>query len=643
MKHTLVLFLFFLSAIIQVQAKERFISSVQDSVTYYYNLSVNKDFSLEQQLAFIDKSINKGRFSDSTDSYLRSISRKSSIYGGLKDYDKAISNTLYLEEEAQRFKNLKYEAVASRKLGYYYKKKGSLIDVLENYQAALEKYKRINDSISIGKILTDIANIQNDLGIYNDSDVSATEALSYTENIKGADLTWTYNALARSSKEREDYEEALKWYKKALKVESSELSKATLQNNIALVYIEQEMFRKAIEILTPLLDSKKVIEDTTSYAKIKSSLGDVKAKLDLPEAEQELLEAYYLRKDIVDKRELYSSCIRLTNFYFKRNKGKAILYANEASLIAKSIKSLDAEIEALEYLFELSDSSKAKKYGSEYMTLTDSLNSKRNKQRMAYAGYKYNADKKEKENLRLANDIAKKDLEISKSQTRILILLFGILLLFLVSIVVYYIQKQKAKQKLKLSQLQERYQTETRLSKKVHDEVGNDIFYLMTQLENDPSLLEKNGLKLLDGLQNIYSKARDISREYTDIDTGDAFPEELLSLLNSFGNKEIKIITKQLEPTFWTSIEADLKSEVFRIVQELLTNMKKHSEASVTAVTFKKEARKLMIQYSDNGIGVDNKDLTLKSVENRIQVLQGVLTLDAQPDEGLQVSIIIPI
>jgi len=217
-------------------------------------------------------------------------------------------------------------------------------------------------------------------------------------------------------------------------------------------------------------------------------------------------------------------------------------------------------------------------------------------------------------------------------------ILLVIITFFAALFLIYYFHQRKKK-----IQLQERYQTETRLSKKVHDEVGNDIFYLMTQIEKDVTFLEKKGLKLLDGLQSIYTKARDISRAYTDIDTGEGFPEELLSLLNSFGNKEVKIITKQLDPVFWKTIDENIKTEVFRIVQELLINMKKHSQASFVMIAFAEEFQKLIVNYSDDGIGIDSKAPKLKSVENRIQLLKGVLTLDAQPDEGLKVNIVLPI
>ena len=419
--------------------------------------------------------------------------------------------------------------------------------------------------------------------------------------------------------------------------EDSKESIITLKNNYAVTLIESKRYEEAIIELEPLLKNKDLLKAST-YSRVLDNYAFAKSRLMHPEAEKLLKEALQLKMADNDLEGQFASHIHLADHYKStKENSKPLFHIEKAYLIAQQIKSPDAILEALGLLVPYK-----KELFDRYRILKDSLTDADVRNRNQFAKRRYDFEKTERKNLKLSSDNAQKDLEISKSQKQNILSGFGILLVSLISIVVYYIQKQKAKEKLKLSKLQERYQTETRLSKKVHDEVGNDIFYLMTQIENDPSLLERNGLKLLNGLQNIYSKARDISREYTDIDTGAGFPEELLSLLNSFGNKEVKIITKQLEPTFWTPIDADLKSEVFRIVQELLTNMKKHSQASFVGVTFKQESQKLIIQYSDNGIGVDGEKLTLKSVENRIQVLKGVLTLDAQSDEGLQVSIVIP-
>ncbi|MFC4635486.1 sensor histidine kinase [Dokdonia ponticola] len=574
----------------------------------------------------------------------------------IQDYEEAISALEKILVFYERANDSIGVAKSNYKLGFYNKKLDNYELAFKFYNDSFKIYSSLKDSIQAGRRLMEMSNIQRTLGDYIGSENIAIDALKYLEGTTDyKNIAGTYHSIAISKKEREDLNGAEEWNKKTLNLLKDTIIKKkigksniiTFLNTKANIQVKKQNYTEALQQYSALVKDTIIKNNNLQIARIKDNLGFAKWLNDSLDSESILLmkEALILRQRMDNVQGLIAGNVHLAKYYSSSDITKAIEYANAALENSKKLKNPISKIEALELLRSLKSrlNQRVDEEFDLYVSSTNQLKALQNKNRNIYEVTKYDFDKKEKENLKLASDNAQKDLQISKSQNQNLLLGFGILLVSLISIIVYYIQKQKARQKLKLSQLKERYQTETRLSKKVHDEVGNDIFYLMTQLENDPSLLEKNGLKLLDGLQNIYSKARDISREYTDIDTGDAFPEELLSLLNSFGNKEIKIITKQLEPTFWTPIDADLKSEVFRIVQELLTNMKKHSEASVAAVTFKKEARKLMIQYSDNGVGVGDEKLTLKSVENRIQVLKGVLTLDAQPDEGLQVSIIIPI
>lgn len=567
----------------------------------------------------------------------------------IQDYGKAISTLEKILVFYERANDSIGVAKSNYKLGYYNKKLDNYELAFKFYNDSFKIYSSLKDSVQSGRRLMEMSNIQRTLGDYIGSEEMAVDALKYLEgttdykNIAGA-----YHSIAVSKKERGDFNGAEEWNKKTLallndtiikkKINESEI--ITFLNTKANIQVKKQNYKEAIKQYSALLKDTIIRDNNLQIARIKDNLGFAKWLKDSLDSESILLmkEALVERKQMNNTQGLFANNVHLAKYYSSSDIPKAIEYANAALENSKKLKNHTSKIEALEILRSLKSrlNQRVDKEFDLYANSTNQLKFLQNKNRNIYEVTKY-------QNEKLREEKAQKDLQISESQNRNLLLLFGIALLFIISIVVYYLQRQKATQKLKLSQLKERYQTETRLSKKVHDEVGNDIFYLITQLENEPSLLEKNGLKLLDGLQNIYSKARDISREYTDIDTGEGFPDELLSLLNSFGNKEVKIITKQLDPTFWTSVDTDLKSEVFRIVQELLTNMKKHSQASIAAVTFKKEVQELIIQYSDNGIGVDDKKLTLKSVENRIQVLKGVLTLDAQPDEGLQVSIIIPI
>jgi len=91
------------------------------------------------------------------------------------------------------------------------------------------------------------------------------------------------------------------------------------------------------------------------------------------------------------------------------------------------------------------------------------------------------------------------------------------------------------------------------------------------------------------------------------------------------------------------SIAKEKQIELYRILQELMVNMRKHSDATLVAITFKNEDSHVRINYSDNGKGLDLKELKfkngLKNVETRIKSIHGTITFDTTMHNGFKAAI----
>lgn len=84
---------------------------------------------------------------------------------------------------------------------------------------------------------------------------------------------------------------------------------------------------------------------------------------------------------------------------------------------------------------------------------------------------------------------------------------------------------------------------------------------------------------------------------------------------------------------------------MYRVLQELMVNMKKHSQCTIASITFTTSNKQLQINYSDNGIGTDNLinlKNGLQNAENRILSINGTLTFDTALNKGFKVKIQIP-
>ncbi|GAA0310042.1 two-component system sensor histidine kinase ComP [Gracilibacillus halotolerans] len=86
---------------------------------------------------------------------------------------------------------------------------------------------------------------------------------------------------------------------------------------------------------------------------------------------------------------------------------------------------------------------------------------------------------------------------------------------------------------------------------------------------------------------------------------------------------------------------------VYRIVQELLTNATKHSQANHIELIIRRENRELLILYKDDGIGLqevnknDYKQMGIRGIEERVYSLDG--SIQFTNNNGLSVHIRIPI
>jgi signal transduction histidine kinase len=219
-------------------------------------------------------------------------------------------------------------------------------------------------------------------------------------------------------------------------------------------------------------------------------------------------------------------------------------------------------------------------------------------------------------------------------------LLITLLIVLVAFAVVFYIRKRN-KKKLEASV----YETENRIAKKIHDELANDVFKTMNYAENQDLQNPLYKEVLIENLDAIYTKARDISQSNSEIITDESYGDALLDLINSFTSPEVNIIIKNSASIDWYKVKKEAKYAVYRVIQELLVNMKKHSEANLVAISFENSSKHLTIKYSDNGKGIDPVKFTKKGLlnaENRIKVLKGTFSFDIETNKGFRVTIQIP-
>ncbi|WP_371615087.1 ATP-binding protein [Flavobacterium sp. ACN6] len=488
-----------------------------------------------------------------------------------------------------------------------------------------------------------MAAIQQTNGDYYGSKETVTEALPYAKKNKDH-ISCINNILGIADKELSLYDDAIFYYKESVKDSKDLEEKHAPLSNIATVYIQQKKYDEAITILESLLN-KKFLEKKTkasSKARIQDNLGYAYFKNGLDKKGFNLMnEGLQLKNDIHDAYASIESYLHLADYYAKKDLQKSDQNALLAYTTATKLNSIDERLEALQILISNNHSTRDTKYVQKYFKLNDSIIKVRNNFKNKSAKIKYDAKKEKDENEKLRLEKAENLLSLQRAKyMRIVFVIVFVFLVILIAILIrYYKNKNKA------IEFKSSYDTETRIAKKIHDELANDVFQVIAFAESQPLAKENTKENLLQKLDDIYGRVRGISRENNSIDTGVNFTKSIKEMLSAYNTAERNIMATNIENVNWEVMDEVKKVTISRILQELMVNMKKHSQASLVVIKFDSDQKSVLINYTDNGKGCEKSNIArngLQNMVNRAQAVKGTIDIDTEPDKGFKVKIVIP-
>ncbi|HEY9220938.1 MAG TPA: ATP-binding protein [Lutibacter sp.] len=611
--------------------------SSADSVSFYMQKMKDASFGDAICLKYANKSFKIENITSPNSERIEEIlSHKIYLLGNLNRLDSAINSSKELLQLTINKNDSAAIADNYSRLAYYYSLNYKKDSAFLSYERSKQIHINLGDSAKIGENLAQMAIIQSDLGDYNGSDQNAIQALKYLDKKNDLYLNAIYNCLAISSRKQKDFQEAIYWYDKAIGISPNELSKVTCQNNKANAYRDLKEYDKSIALLIEMSNDSILVNNPKTEARIIDNLAFTRWSANNNAAVlPDLLKALSIRITENDLFGLIASYAHLSDYYKQKKPETALDYAAKMYRQATDQKSPQDQLEALEKLIEFETSNKAKVYYSRYVKLNDSVNEAEQKALNKFVKLKYDTEKNREENLQLKIKASEKELELEKEKTtKIITGLSGGSIIVGLLIFVYY-RKQKHHQEKRA----EVYKTETRISKKIHDEVANNVVNIMNKVQYTEN--PKN--ELLDDLEKVYLLTRNISHENNSIETGEKFEYFLKTMLTSFNADKTTIILKDIHKVALAEITKEKQIELYRILQELMVNMRKHSEASLVAITFKNTKNHYAINYSDNGIGLNMEELIFKNglanVETRIKSLNGTVTFDTAPNNGFKAFI----
>lgn len=499
----------------------------------------------------------------------------------------------------------------------------------------------ITDSDNYVSTLNNMGSIQQNQGDFIGSESTVNEAIPYLKYTKNPELAWaTYITLSINYLNTYDYKNALLYNQKALHLKIKPWQKLAAENNIAVILMEKGEYKESLEIFLSLITKKVVTNDNEFFAKALDNTGFCYFKLNEKEKAIDYFnQSLRLRQKKNRPFDLGKSYLHFARFYENSNPAlskKYMLQSYEQFSLANNV---EERLSSLKLIIQNSSDRELKKHSVIYVNLVDSILEVKQKAKNQFAKMKYDSKKEKDENLKLKTHKAENELQLEKQKNRntisYIIIAFS---LSLILILYFYLTSRGNKEKIEAT-----YNSETRIAKKLHDELANDIYHTMAFAENRNLALDENRNHLLNNLDAIYARTRDISKENAPIITDKNYVLILREMIAGFNTPNINLIINGLDSINWPDVEKNIKITTYRVLQELLVNMKKHSNATLVGINFKALDKSIIITYTDNGKGIDLNSITFKNglhnVENRILAIKGKIDIDSAPDKGFKVFI----
>jgi signal transduction histidine kinase len=214
------------------------------------------------------------------------------------------------------------------------------------------------------------------------------------------------------------------------------------------------------------------------------------------------------------------------------------------------------------------------------------------------------------------------------------------------------------------SEAQQRLALEARhrLARELHDSVSQALFSMTMETRAAQLLLQRAGLpddgplgERLDHLRELTQGALAEMRSLIFELRPEALQEEgLVAAIRKQAegmSARTEIEVELRLPKRRLTLPRDVEEQVYRVIQESLANVAKHSRARRAVLRLRHrraDRRELLVELSDDGVGFDPSawqpgHLGLRTMAQRIEQLGGTLLVDSRPGRGTRISATVPL
>ena len=222
------------------------------------------------------------------------------------------------------------------------------------------------------------------------------------------------------------------------------------------------------------------------------------------------------------------------------------------------------------------------------------------------------------------------------------------------------LKQSRKKLRLLSSHLLKAQETERRrISRELHDELGQALMVLKLQLGSIKRKIPMESVDVREDIENTLKYVNLIVENVRRL-SHDLSP----SILEDLGlDAAMRLLIKEFVDHSHVQVSCDIQSInrlfskenqiiIYRILQETFTNIEKHSRASQIWISIKNKNDTVILSIKDNGVGFDSKQsmnkiatertLGLTTMDERARMLEGSLKIESEKGSGTLIVFSIP-
>lgn len=510
-------------------------------------------------------------------------------------------------------------------------------EALEINFKTLKIFEEDHEQVKVANVLGNIGNIYYELNQYKSAEQFLRRGLKIAGDanavIPMSNILVNLGGIKFAEKKLDS---ALYFFKEGEKIQEENnlpYNLAAVYNNIGKIYLEKKDFEQAILYYQKALANREFLKDQYGVGLSNMNLGEVyKAKHDLSKSLEHL------------------------------KKAEGIFIALHSLLNLKQVYAYMAQVAE-----EMADFKTAITYYQLYDHYKDSIYNRDNAEKMAEMQTKFETEKKDLEIAKQNAELNANKAEIGRKNILFIILIVSVFVIILFAYLIYNRYKLKQQtlfdsEMLKQQELRSKAiidaeeKERMRIARDLHDGVGQTLSAAKMNLSNVENKIKTSDTEVLTILKNALDLVDDSVKEVRAV-SHSMMPNALLksglvAAVREFVNKLSGIENLKIDLGITRlngRLEQQIETVLFRVLQEIVSNIIKHAQANHIVIQIIKHETELTLMIEDNGVGFDTTKMDdfsgigLKNIVTRIEYLKGSVNFDSTIGKGTTVIIDIPL